>query len=36
MCKGKKVGERVRRAEVMKDFICWGREFWILFVGEDI
>lgn len=27
MCKGKKVGERVRRAEVVKDFICWGREF---------
>lgn len=27
MCKGKKVGERVRRTEVMKDFMCWGREF---------
>lgn len=26
MRKGKKVGERVEKAEVMKDFVCWGKK----------
>lgn len=27
MCKDKKVDELIGRAEVMKDFVCWGKEF---------
>lgn len=36
MCKDKKVSERVRRAEVMKDFVCWGKGFGFYLVGADI
>ena len=36
MYKDKKVGERVRRAEVMKDFVCWGEIFGFYLVDEDI
>lgn len=36
LCKGKKVGKRIERAETVKDFVCWSKKFGFYPTGDNI